>query len=178
MKQLFNSSPDELLAYNAWKALVDPVKLDIQLCITNIDRLKQFGTILYDPEVVPTSIYFEESDFALLYGIIIAISYEWGAEKCIEFLLNFFTTVTLIHNNPFQLSVSLGINAQEIEDAYALFWQKHPVTDSNYWLGSNLSQEIYVLFRKLNKMRLTGANLQYLIQKTRPVGEFWTVSYQ
>jgi len=182
MIQFFRHDEDEIKSYNVYKALVEPFRLSVAGFYNNVGIEPHIGKVFQDAGVVPFSNVIQPELFKHIYGKLIGMIEEWGAENVLDFMVSVYgIPVKLEVDPPMNIGMVANIDPEDTEENYWIGNNKTPVvqySDVDYIIGKVDSEDFYMIFTKLLGDILSIEQLRILLQHLRPAGERWTVNYK
>lgn len=180
--QFYIHDNDEMRAYGVFRDIIDPLRLSLGSMYTNYDADPNFGAILRDVNAVPFSNVIQPELFKRIWGIMVRMIEQWGAEQVLDFITSVYGVQVNIEVNP---AMNIGMIANiKMDDTRNDKWvgnNKSPALrkgDTDYILARINPADYYVLFKQLVGDILSIEQLRILLQHLRPAGERWTITYK
>lgn len=180
--QFYIHDDEEMKAYGVFTDIIEPLRLSLGGMYTNYDTDPNFGQVLRDTGVVPFSNVVQPELFKRIWGIMVRMIEQWGAEEVLDFITSVYGVDVNVEVDP---PMNIGLVADiKPEDTKSDKWvgnNKSPavrVTDTDYILVRINPSDYYVLFKQLIGDILSIEQLRILLQHLRPAGERWTITYK
>lgn len=183
--QFYTHDEDEIKAYNVFKGMLEPFRLSIGSMYQNYDLDPNIGAVLQQLNVVPFSNVIQPELFRSIWGRLIEMIEQWGAEEILNFMVSVYgIEVTIEVNPPMNIAMEAQISPGDTLEDYWIAQNKVPATpvlqyeDHDYVLGHIEAVDYKMLFKRYLGDILSLEQLTYLLQHLRPVGERWVLSYK
>lgn len=180
--QFYVHDEDEMKAYDVFVAGVEPFRLSVASMYANFDADPNIGEVLRDANVVPLSNVIQPALFKRIWGQLIRMIQDWGADQVLEFITSVYgIEVEITVEPPMNIGLVANIQPEETVDEKWIGNNKHPAVrfeDSDYILAHISPSDFYVLFKRMLGDILSIEQLRILLQHLRPAGERWSVRYR
>ena len=180
--QFYIHDEDEMKAYEVFKAGVEPFRLSVASMYANYDADPNFGKVMQNANVVPLSNVVQPSLFKRIWGEMVHMIEDWGADQVLQFITSVYgIEVEITVDPPMNIGLIANIQPTETVDEKWIGNNKHPAVrfeDSNYILGHVNPSDYYMLFKRMLGDILSIEQLRILLQHLRPAGERWSVQYR
>jgi hypothetical protein len=180
--QFYVHDEDEMKAYEVFKASVEPFRLSVASMYANFDADPNIGQVMRDANVVPLSNVVQPSLFKRIWGEMIRMIQDWGADQVLEFITSVYgIQVEITVDPPMNIGLVANIEPSETVDELWVTNNKHPAVhfeDTDYILAHVSPADFYVLFKRMLGDILSIEQLKILLQHLRPAGERWSVRYR
>ena len=180
--QFYVHDEDEMKAYEVFRAMVEPFRLSVASMYVNYDADPNIGEVLRDTGVVPLSNVVQPSLFKRIWGEMVNMIEDWGADEVLNFITSVYgIEVEITVDPPMNIGLIANIQPSETVDEKWIGNNKHPAVhfeDSDYILGHVSPADYYVLFKRMLGDILSIEQLRILLQHLRPAGERWSVRYK
>lgn len=180
--QFYIHDEDEMKAYEVFKAGVEPFRLSVASMYANYDADPNFGEVMQNANVIPLSNVVQPSLFKRIWGEMVRMIQDWGANQVLEFITSVYgIEVQITVDPPMNIGLIANIQPTETVDEKWIGNNKHPAVrfeDSDYILGHVNPADYYILFKRMLGDILSIEQLRILLQHLRPAGERWSVEYR
>lgn len=183
--QFYKQDEDELKAYNVFKGLVEPFRLSVASMYQNFDLDPNVGEVLRSQGVVPFSGVVQPTLFKAVWGRLIEMIEQWGAEEVLNFMVAVYGIEVLIEvGPPMNIGMIAQIDPNDTKEEYWIAQNKVPPVptvrfeDHDYILGRVEAKDYKMLFKRYLGDILSLEQLTFLLQHLRPAGEHWNLSYK
>lgn len=180
--QFYIHDEDEMKAYEVFKAGVEPFRLSVASMYANFDGDPNIGEVLREENVVPLSNVVQPSLFKRIWGQLIQMIENWGADQVLEFITSVYgVEVEITVDPPMNIGLIANIQPTETVDEKWVANNTHPAVrfeDTDYILAHVNPSDFYVLFKRMLGDILSIEQLRILLQHLRPAGERWSVQYR